>query len=450
MASLPHSISDRDRLAMDETRLVAPKTLEETGLSASLMTSLVLKTLYSAGDLTGTELTHRLGVSFGVLEPVLEILKAQRHFTVGGGTMVGGPYYRYGITPEGCAAAAQHLLHDPYVGAAPVPLRQYRDHWIDFESPRIEALNRTMTRDDVREAFSHLVLSDRILDEIGPAFRGRSIFLFGAPGNGKTAIARGLHALLPGEVAIPHAIEVGGSIIRVFDPVVHEREQPDDRSDEALVRVGGFDQRWVTCRRPMIVAGSELTLDALDVTYVAGLGYRAPLQLLANGGLLLIDDFGRQRCAPHDLLNRWMVPLETGTDFMTLRSALRFEVPFLALVIFATNLDPLKLVDEAFLRRVQSKVAVEDPTEEDFVRIFEGECRRLSLPFEREVIEQLLDHSYRPLGLPLRACQPRDLTAQALLLAEYRGVPRRLTSELLHAASASHFAVAPAVGGLRA
>ena len=434
--------------ASEDVRPAVPRTLEEAGLSAGLMTPLVLKTIYAAGELTGAELARRLGVQFSVIEPCLETLKAQRHFTVGGGSMVGGPTYRYGLTAEGAAAAVQAQQHDRYLGCAPVPIAQYRDYLKTFERLTLAKVDRTTSAAELRSAFSQLVLSDRVLDQIGPAFRsGRSMFIFGAPGNGKTAIAQAVHVLLPGDIAIPHAIEIDGNIIRVFDPAVHRPRPIADRPERVLSRAAEADERWVTCRRPVVVAGGELTLDAMDVAYVPGAGYyRAPLQLLANGGLLIIDDFGRQRCSPSDLLNRWMHPLESGTDFLTLQSGLRFEVPFLALVVFTTNLNPWDLVDEAFMRRVQYKVAVEDPTEEDFIRIFEDECRRTDLPFERAVIEQLIEQSYRPQGLPLRSCQPRDLTAHALLLAEHRGQPRRLTFELLRDVVANYFVVNPTRG----
>lgn len=427
----------------DAVRPIAPRTLRESGLSLDLITQLVLKTLYFSGELTGLEIAKRLGVAFAIVEHSLDFLKTQRHCEIVGGAMVGGASYRYQITSEGRTVAGLHLQQNQYVGAAPVPLKQYCDYVRVAHGVSGAPAGARVTREDVRAALSHLVLSDAVIDEIGPAINGgRSIFIYGAPGNGKTVLARGLRNLLPGDIAVPHALEVEGHIVRVFDPVVHEAQPADTNGPdgESLARPDELDERWVMCRRPMLVAGGELTLESLDLSYSPRVGYyRAPLQLLANGGILIIDDFGRQRCAPHDLLNRWMVPLESGVDFLTLQTGLKFEVPFLALVAFATNLKPLELVDEAFLRRVQYKVFAPDPTVENFIRIFEIACRQHGVPFERELVNSLLDRFYKPTGAPLRACQPRDLIGHALLLAEYRGEPRRLTVELLESACANYF-----------
>ena len=297
-----------------------------------------------------------------------------------------------------------------------------------------------VTRDDVHRGFSHLVVGPAVLDQIGPAVNSaQSIFIYGPPGNGKTVIAQALHGLLAGDVEIPHAIEVEGSIIRVLDPVNHE-ERPALADDKLIDWAPRKDRRWATCRRPMVQAGGELTLESLDLTFEPRLGYyHAPLQLIANGGMLLVDDFGRQRCAPQDLLNRWMVPLESGLDHLTLQSGVTFEVPFMVFVAFATNIKPSELVDEAFLRRVRYKVFAQGPTDEEFVRIAENYCRERDLPCDRAVIEQLLHGYFKEHRVDRRACHPRDLINQALLLASYRSEPRALTLELLESACAAYF-----------
>jgi SpoVK/Ycf46/Vps4 family AAA+-type ATPase len=288
---------------------------------------------------------------------------------------------------------------------------------------------------------SHLVISDRVLDQLGPAINaGHSMFVYGPPGNGKTVISQAVGRLMPGEIGIPHAIEVEGSIVRIFDPDNHEpiaSEEPEDQSLELGVR---HDNRWVRCRRPMVTVGGELMLDALELSYNPSSGfYRAPVQALANGGVLVIDDFGRQHCSPRDLLNRWIVPLESRVDYLTLQSGQKFEMPFLVMVIFATNIKPAELVDEAFLRRIHYKVFAESPTVPEFVKIFENTCKERALPFDPTVVEHLLLNYYRPRKIALRGCQPRDLIEQALSLAEYRGEPRRVTPELLDAACATYF-----------
>ena len=416
--------------------LVAPATLEEAGLSLDLVTQLALKTLFFAGELTGAELAKRLGVSFGVVEPALEFLKAQRRCEIVGGAIAGGPSYRYRITTDGRSVAALFLQQSQYVGVAPVPLGQYQKYMASLR----RAATSAVTRDDVHQGFSHLVVGEAVLDEIGPALNsGQSIFIYGPPGNGKTVIGQALRGLLTGDVEIPHALEVEGNIIRVFDPVNHE-ERPGLAEDSIFESASKKDARWATCRRPMVQTGGELTLESLDLAFDPRLGYyHAPLQLIANGGILLVDDFGRQRCAPRDLLNRWMVPLESGVDHLTLQSGVTFEVPFMVFVAFATNIKPSELVDEAFLRRVRYKVFAKGPSVDEFIRISENYCRERDVPFDRTVIEKLLNGYFHDHGVVRRACHPRDLINQALLLASYRNEPRALTLELLESACAAYF-----------
>jgi predicted ATPase with chaperone activity len=245
-----------------------------------------------------------------------------------------------------------------------------------------QAVPHGVTVEEVREAFSHLVVDEEVLDELGPAITaGHSIFIYGPPGNGKSAMAAAVRTLLGGVIAIPHALEVEGQIIRFFDPVVHEPVSAPPRDERTGER---FDQRWILCRRPMVSVGGELTLESLGLGFNPRSGvYRAPIQALANGGVLVIDDFGRQRCPPQDLLNWWMVPLESRVEYLTLQSGEKIEMPFLALVIFSTNLNPAELVDEAFLRRIHYKIYARNPTPEAFIRIFERCCEGLGIPFER-------------------------------------------------------------------
>lgn len=418
------------------SQLPAPRTLQEAGLTLELVTQLVLKTLHYGGELSGAELAKRLGVLFSVIEPSVEFLKNQRHVEVVGGTIVGGSSFRFRITTEGRAAAAVYLRDNQYVGAAPVPLAQYRAYMnLGWRSE-----HRSVTRAEVREAFSHLVLSDTVLDEIGPAINGgHSIFIYGAPGNGKTSIARTIRDLLGGDLAIPHAIEVEGSIIRVLDLINHEI-RPEADADEHFALQPSTDQRWAICRRPAVVAGGEMSLESLELNFDRRLGYyRAPLQLVANGGVLVVDDFGRQRSAPRDLLNRWMVPLEAGVDYLTLASGMKFELPFHLFIAFATNIKPSDLVDEAFLRRVQYKVFAENPSRDRFITIFDRYCRERRVPFERHLVTDLLDGYYRKHHVEPRACHPRDLINQALLLADYRGQRQELTAELLQTACEGYF-----------
>ncbi len=413
----------------------APQTIEAAGVSFDLVMQLVAKTLHFSGGLAGTELALRLGVPFSLVEPCLELMKRERHVEITGGGLLGPPSYRYRLTESGHARAGVYFEQNQYVGYVPVPLDQYMVYMREFR--RTDPL--TVTRDAVRRAFSHLVLSDRVLDQLGPAIAARhSLFIYGPPGNGKTVISQGIGNLLTGDIGIPHALDVEGHIVRLFDPVNHLATEPPAAGD-TLEQSDRTDRRWVRCRRPLVTVGGELTLDALELGSTGNGFYRAPLQAISNGGVLVIDDFGRQQVAPTALLNRWIVPLESRVDFLTLRTGQKFELPFDVLVVFATNIKPAELVDEAFLRRIQYKVLAESPTAEDFIRIFENYCHTREVPFSRRIVQELLETELRPRAVALRGCQPRDLIEHALSLASYLGQPRALTLDLLASACDTYF-----------
>ncbi|HMF99212.1 MAG TPA: hypothetical protein VKE96_33160 [Vicinamibacterales bacterium] len=413
----------------------APLSLEDTGLSLDLLLQLTLKHMHFAGELTGAELARRLGLRFTAIQPAVQALKAQHQIEIVGGSMIGPASYRYRITDTGRTRVTIFLEHNQYVGFAPVPLARYTDYLKQWRT----AAPRSATRTRVREAFHHLVLGQPVLDQLGPAINaGHSLFVYGPPGNGKSVISQAIRNLLDGDIAIPHALEVEGQIVRLFDPVNHDvlpLPEGDGLADEAAA-----DRRWMRCRRPLVTVGGELTLDSLELSYNATSGfYQAPVQAAANGGVLVIDDFGRQRMEPREFLNRWIVPLESRIDFLTLQTGQKFELPFAVLLVFATNLRPSTLVDEAFLRRIHYKVFAESPTAEEFCAIFESCCARRELPYDRAVIERLLTDYFRPRAIPLRGCHPRDLIDQALSLAEYLGEPRVLTTALLEAACDGYF-----------
>jgi predicted ATPase with chaperone activity len=415
--------------------LSAPTTLADTGLSEDLITQLVIKLLHFNPNCTGVEIAHRVGLEFAVVEPILETLKQSHQCEVVAGGLMGAPSFRYRITDQGRRRAQLFLEHNQYVGAAPVPVAQYREYMTKFQ----RETRRIVTPATVGQAVSHLVLSDRVINQIGPAVTsGQSLFIYGAPGNGKTVIAQALHSLLEGPIAIPYALEVEGHIIRLYNPINHE-PVPEDGTD-GWITDARLDRRWVICRRPKVMVGGELTMQSLDLAYSATTGfYSAPIQLMANGGLLVIDDFGRQACSPRDMLNRWIVPLESGVDFHTLQSGQKFELPFMTLIVFATNIRPTDLVDEAFLRRIQYKIFAESPSVADFKKIFKSCCRTLGATAEPGLVDHLLTEYYRPRQIALRGCHPRDLIKQALSLASYLNRPPHLTRDLLEAACHGYF-----------
>jgi hypothetical protein len=413
----------------------APTTLEDTGLSGDLVLQIVTKTLHLAGELSGSDLSERLGVSFQIIEPALALLKREHHCEISGGSVLGGPSFRYRLTDAGRIRAALFLEHDHYIGALPVPLDQYTTYMKQFASEHLQP-----SRAAIRGAFSHLVLNRRVLDQLGPAIAAQhSLFVYGPPGNGKTVISQAIRDVLPGDIVIPHALSIDGHIIRIYDPVNHQRvEHAAEHS--SLAREDVFDARWVRCRRPLITVGGELTLDGLELGFSVATGlYRAPLQVLANGGVLVIDDFGRQQCPAQAILSRWIVPLESGIDFLTLRTGQKFEVPFHAFVVFATNLKPSELVDEAFLRRIHYKVLAESPTDDEFVRIFENYCRGKAVDFNPSFAHHVLYNELKPRGIKARACHPRDLIEHSLSIASYLDLPRVLTTDLLSEACATYF-----------
>lgn len=421
-------------------RPVAPRTCQEAGVSEDLVLQLVIKSLHFAGESTGVQLAARLGVPFSVIEPGLNLLKRDRQCEIiggAGGSVLGPPSYKYRITDAGRTRATLFLEASQYVGTVPVPLKQYSAYMQQFQSE----VQIAAKRGSVRKAFSKLVLNDRMLDQLGPAIAsGHSLFIYGPPGNGKTVISQAIRNLYTGELSIPNAVEVEGQIVRIFDPVNHEPLNGSSASDHLSLEIDTLDRRWVQCKRPLVTAGGELTLDALELGYSEAAGfYRAPLQMLANGGVLVIDDFGRQHATPRDLLNRWIVPLESRVDYLTLRSGQKFEMPFCVLVVFATNLRPADLVDEAFLRRIQYKVYCESPTVDEFSQIFEDCCEARHLDYEPSLVSALIDAELRPRDVQLRGCQPRDLIDKALALASYLDRPRVLSLDLLSAACASYF-----------
>jgi len=422
---------------------IAPRSIEETGLSVGFLSDLVLKVLYFEGYISGHEVAEAIKLPFkNITDRILEFLKRDRLIEVKGSS--GGTYaesaYEYVITGKGIERAREIMDRGQYAGPAPVSLQSYKN------AIRKQALEDVIIGpDNVRQALSHLVLSDAVLNQIGPAINsGRSIFLFGDPGNGKTSIAEAIgFMILQGEMYIPYAVEVNGQVIQIFDIINHKLAPNEPSSPLGMGKISEsprLDRRWVRIRRPVITAGGELTLESLDLSWDnTRKYYEAPLQMKANGGMLLIDDFGRQRVHPRDLLNRWIVPLEKRFDYLTLQTGNAIEIPFEMLIIFATNLEPQDLVDEAFLRRIRHKIQVQDPTFDEYREIFRQVARSKNIPYDEQALAYLLQEYYVKPNRPLRSCHPRDILDQLTDIARFEGIPPRLTKELIDRACSGYF-----------
>jgi hypothetical protein len=413
---------------------VVPASIEDTGLSAGALSQLVIKSLYT-GEASGVALAERIRLPYSVFETLVEHARVEKLVEVRGAVGSGAAGYRYALTDLGRDRARQFLDASQYVGPAPVPLSAYVR-----EMKAATAGRGYIERERLREGFAHLVVDDAVLEQLGPAVNSsRAVFLYGPPGNGKSVIADGMGRVLGGDLYVPHAIDVDGQIVTVFDPVNHVSLEGDE--EQAGIIAGATrDRRWVRIRRPVVMVGGELTLDMLDLSFnPISKFHEAPLQMKANGGVFLVDDFGRQRMRPQELLNRWIVPLENRVDFLTLNTGRKFQIPFEVLIVFATNLDPNSLADEAFLRRIPYKIPIGDPTVDQFTEIFEQSCRHRRMRFHHVMVAYLQRRHYAPYRRPLRACHPRDLLDQVTALCRYRGQEPVITRELLDAACRAYF-----------
>ncbi len=416
-----------------------PRTVEDTGLNIGMLTDLCLKHLYYRGMASGIEIASNLRLPWsGVVNEVVDFLVEEKWADIRGGKGFGRVSVDFILTERGRTVAREAIARSAYDGPAPIPIAQY-NALIKKQGEAFTAVSG----DDLIGAFDELVLPPDLMGKFGPAINAnRSLFLFGPPGNGKTTIAEIIGAVIPGEVFVPDALEVDGQIIKVFDPICH-REVPQDSIDTCIP--GGkidLDTRWHLCRRPAVIAGGELTLETLDLIWNHDSRfYEAPFQVKANGGMLLIDDFGRQRVHPADLLNRWIVPLEKHIDYLTLHTGKKFDVPFDELVVFSTNLDPKDLVDEAFLRRIKYKIPIENPTEEAYREIFARMCEKLLIPYNDSAVSYIMDTYYRRMGIELRACHPRDILTLLRDAARFHKRRAVLSQDLVDQACQSFFVV---------
>jgi predicted ATPase with chaperone activity len=409
-----------------------PSSVEETGLDLNFVADLVLKMIYFNSLTTAQLIADTLCLPFfNIVDRALVLLKREEMVEVAGSNGFGELAYQYVVTPKGSARAHDLIERSAYVGPAPVTLEAYRQV---ARAQEIGSLR--ITPADMRRATSDLVVPETVLDTLGQAVNtGRSLFLFGHPGNGKTILAERIADLLGGAVLIPHAIIVDGQIIKVLDLHNHVPVALSGTNG-----AGATDRRWVACKRPAVVVGGELVLSSLDLVWNGDSKfYEAPLQMKANGGMLLIDDFGRQQVRPQELLNRWIVPLEKRIDFLTLHTGKKIDIPFDEMIVFSTNLAPKDLVDEAFLRRIQNKIQINNPSLDDFREIFRRQADALNVPFDQNGLVYLLREHYVKHKRELRACHPRDILRTLIGIARYLDQPALLSQDLIDRACSTYF-----------
>lgn len=410
---------------------VAPDDIRETGLSEPFVESLVLKIVLTMGTLSGRNASEHIGLPFRIVDPILERLRTRKLLA----HVRPAPFndYYYSLTEAGQKSAQHHMQQCGYTGPAPVTLTDYVLS-IEAQAAGLDPIDR----DQLQQALREISYQEELLDLLGPAVNSNSgLFLYGPPGNGKTTIARCLTRCLGQEIWIPNAILDDGNLIKLRDDAFHRPAPVPEAS--GYIQAQEWDRRWIRVQRPTVVVGGELVMDNLEVRYDKRSNTcEAPLQMKSNCGCLLIDDFGRQRIQPDELLNRWIIPLENRHDFLTLPTGKKIQIPFEQLIIFSTNLEPEALVDEAFLRRVPYKIFVDDPSEEEFRSICQQVAKSLDFQHGREAADYLLAQ-YREAKRPLRRCHPRDLLTQVLHFCRYRNQEPQLRPEYLDTACRTYF-----------
>lgn len=417
-----------------------PESVEETGLKFDFLAEMILRTLYVRGTMTGEELEDALKIPyFGVLEHPMKFLRDEAFVEVRRGVTIVELHWEFLLTQKGLERARLLMDRLGYVGPAPVPFEQY----FTYVKEILPTPQGGLTLESLKKALQGLVFKPSLYHHLGPAiFSGLPTFLYGPPGTGKTSIAERIAGIRPGKVWIPYALLAHGQVIRLFDPM-HHVEDPTPRSSNDKV-----DERWVEARRPFVMVGGELTLHQLELQFEEhSKTYVAPLHMKANGGVFLMDDFGRQRVSPRDLLNRWIVPLEKREDFFSLRTGEQVRIPFKVQIVFSTNLDPKDLVDEAFLRRIPYRVYVGPPEEKEFKEIFRLVCQAYKVPYDEEAVDYLIQTHYRPQNRPFRGSHPRDLVIQVKVLAQLLGREPRLDPDLLDLAAENYLSILDAFDG---
>jgi hypothetical protein len=410
-----------------------PRTLAESYVSEAMMEELICKYLLAKGEVSIRGISDQIGMPFHITEESVTRLKSDQVLGYVDQSAMNG--YICKLTDVGRERGRRYSDFCSYFGAAPVSFKDYVD------SVNAQTINdQNPSEDDLKRAFSDLLIDPEMMKKLGPAVNsGKGMFLFGYPGNGKTSIAERITAAFGKYVWIPKAIQMDRDIVRVFDPMSHE-ECPIEQSDGMMTE--SYDRRWVRIKRPTIVVGGELTMEQLEISYNPQTGIsEAPVQLKSNTGLLLIDDFGRQRMTVDELLNRWIVPLEKRYDFLNTSNGKKVKVPFDQLVVFSTNLEPKDLVDDAFLRRIPYKIEVPNPSVENFVKLFKIMCNIYKFEWKPELVQWLIKKHYLPTNRPLRNCHPRDLLLQVTNYCKYRKQPMEISEETLDFACENYFSI---------
>jgi hypothetical protein len=426
--------------AADPTIPPPLRSLEETGISRDSLIGLLVKTVQQRGSLTGFGIADAMALPFSLVDDLLIELQGSGFLEVRETDGPARSSYRFALTGKGREKAADELTASRYVGPVPVPFYQYVE-WVLHQSVGTVRIQR----ESLEEGLSELVLPDGFLDLLGPAVNsGKSLFIYGDPGNGKTRIAEAVAGLFGEAFFVPHAVDLDGHIMALYDPVFHEALDPEPQESSngpfLFRELPTHDRRFVRVKRPVAVAGAELELSQLDLRYDPFTRtYQAPIQLKANGGVLVIDDLGRQRVRPRDLLNRWIVPLEHGLDYLSLESGKKIAVPFDCLVVFSTNIEPHELVEEAFLRRIHYKIRVPDPTPAQYDQIFADCCASHGIPFDPSAPELVRQEYYEPGRVIPRGCHPRDILDHLRDIAVFQGIEPSLSPGLIRQACESYF-----------
>ena len=411
-----------------------PDSIEVLGISPSAVEQLILKHLYFRGELLGREMAIQLGLQFSLIDALLENLKRQHHVGVKKSMGMGNASAVFALTEAGRNLSREILESNQYAGPVPVPLEQYA------EVVRQQRLTENwLSEDALSGAFKHLVVAEDILEQLGPAVNSNKSFLiYGQPGNGKTALAEAFLHIETDPIYMPYAIECQGNIVQLYDPIYHKKIESE--AAKSAMNEAEFDGRWFKCQRPFIITGGELTLDMLDLSYnKVSKVYDAPFQLKANNGIYLIDDFGRQRATPAEVLNRWIVPMERRVDYLTFQTGGKMTVPFEAFLIFSTNLRPDQLGDEAFLRRIQYKMFLRNPEAQEFIDIFNLYAATRGLDSPAGLAERFVQKHYVDGSKRLRRCHPRDVISHAVDVIHFKRLPMALTDTLLERAFRSCF-----------